>query len=165
MPPAKKKPTTSGVGGPKTKAAAAAVAALALERLRDPKVQAKLAEQARLAAERAKAWRDDRKADPSTKSDKALPSKFGALGDRLEQRRLERRVKSLQASIVELANGRPELAEQLTTPTAALKSMGSALSVAGGLPREKQQRAHLQIGQELDVLEAAVFDVAMPKLE
>lgn len=165
MASAKKKSTTSGLGGPKTKAVAAAAAAVALERLRDPKVQAMLAEQARLAAERAKAWRDERKADPSAKSDKALPSKLGALGDRLEQRRLERRVRSLKASVAELASGRPELAEQLMAPTAALTSMTSALSVAGGLPREKQHRAHVQVGQELDLLEATVFDVAMPKSE
>ena len=163
MAAAKKKTGTPGPGAKKAKAAAAGLAVVALERLSDPKVRAQLAEQGRRAAEWAKTWRADRKADGSVNPDKNSPPLLGPLADRLQQRKLERRVKSLKASVAGLASGRPELAELLSAPTATLTEISSGLAVAGGLPRAKQLQAHLEIGRELDQLEATVFEVAMPK--
>ena len=165
MAAANKKPGTQGPNAKKAKAAAAGLAMIALERLSDPKVRAQLAEQGRRAAEWAKTWRADRKADASANPDRNLAPKLGPLGDRLQQRKLERRVKSLKASVAGLASGRPELAELLVAPTATLTEISSGLAVAAGLSRAKQQQAHLEIGHELDQLEAMVFEVAMPKAD
>lgn len=165
MPPAKKKAVAPMAGNGKGKAALAKVGYGLLDRLSDPKVQDELVEQGRRVADLVQAWWKERK--PQASDDPSDPSsgKAGPLHGRFGQRKLERRVENLQASIAEAAQRRPDLAQALVALSATLEEISLALRIAGGLPLAKRKRAHLKIDEELDKLERTVFDAAMPRAD
>lgn len=152
------------------------LALIAAQRLSDPEVRAQLAQHGRTLAANAKEWRAER----SVRSDGAIPTsgrEAGAvvpsddlrlpppgLGDRVGRRRLQRRIDRLRVSVLALGEGRPELAAQLDPVLAALEEVGSALDVAAGLSLPKRIRAHQRVDSVLDVLEAGLFEAALPQL-
>lgn len=145
----------------KAKAAAASLAFIALERLSDPQVRAQVAQQGRNVADLAKKWRDERRRN----GEPATPGLPAFVGDRFGQRKLEKRVDRLGASLGDLSAQRPELAEPLAGVASTLQEIRSALTIAGDLPLAKRKRAHVRIDHELDRLEQSVFETLMPVSE
>ncbi len=153
------------------------LALIAAQRLSDPEVRAQLAAHGRTLAANAKEWRAERTmraVGPIPTSgaeagsmvvpagDLRLPAP--GLGDRFGRKRLQRRMDRLRVSVLALGEGRPELATQLDPVLAALEEVGSALDVAAGLSLPKRVRAHQRVDAVLDVLEAGLFEAALPQL-
>lgn len=135
---------------PKAKGVAATLAVAALERLSDPEVRARVADQSRQLAVQVKDWRAQR-TDGS-----ASPKRSRRL------RKLDDRAHQLRASIAELAARRPDRIEVLAAPTQLLDEVEAAIAAVDHLPADKQRAAVDRIGSELDRLEQVVLEAALP---
>jgi hypothetical protein len=137
---------------------------IALQRLSDPEVRAKLAEQGRTLTENANQWRTERAERRSLTGPDGVSAAAPSFTDRFGRRKLERRVERLRASVLSLGEGRPELARSLDPVLAALEEVTSAIEVAEGFSLAKRVRAHQKIDRVLDDLEASLFNAALPQL-
>jgi hypothetical protein len=135
---------------PKAKGVAATLAVAALERLSDPEVRARVADQSRQLAQQVKEWRAQRSdGPPGTKRSRRL-------------RKLDDRARQLRASMGELAARRPDRIEALAAPTQLLDQVDAAIAAVDHLPSDKQRAAVDRIGGELDHLEQVVLEAALP---
>lgn len=167
MAPSKPKPTASAGSTSRSKAALATAAAALAKQLSDPKTRAQLIDQGTRIAQLTQTWRAERRAQ--RESGDAPGSSLDRPGgtprsvtDRFGSGRLERRLDHLQTSVQGLAAGRPELAAELAQVVANLDQLRFALSVAEGLPLVKRTKARRRIDQELDRLEATIFEASLP---
>lgn len=134
---------------PKAKAAMTTLAIAAVERLSDPEVRAKLAEQGRHLADQVVEWNRQRTADPDRRRSRRL-------------RRIEERAAKLRATMDQLATGRPEIAAALVETRALLDEIDVAVGVAQGLPKDKRRQAATRLDAELERLEQGVLDLSLP---
>ena len=140
------------------------LALIALQRLSDPEVRAQLAKQGRSISASAKEWRAERSGRRSELTAGGVHPSPPGLSDRFGRRKLERRVQRLRASVLNLGEGRPELARSLDPVLAALEEVTSAIDVAELMPLPKRVRAHQRIDRVLNELEGGLFEAALPQL-
>ena len=135
---------------PKAKAALVTVALTAAERLSDPEVRARLAEQSRNLAKQVAEWRAQRSGGgDGTRRSRAV-------------RGLEQRADRLRASVATLAVDRPDRADAVNEAHQVLDELDVAIGVADGLPKATRKEAITRVDQELDRVERLVFDAALP---
>ena len=136
---------------PKTKAALVTVALTAAERLSDPEVRAKVAEQSRNLAKQVAEWRAQRN---------------GTGGDGSQRSRavrgLEQRADRLRASVATLAMDRPDRADAVYEAHEVLDELDVAIGVADGLPKATRKEAIARVDGELDRVERLVFEASLP---
>ena len=153
----------------------ASLAVVALQRLADPEVRAKIAEQGHNAAEAFNKWRAERS---DSKIIEIVPSGVDGPGaplpgenlhipgprlvDRFGARRLYRRIDRLRVSVLSLGEGRPDLAGDLDPVLAALEEVGTALELAANLSFSGRLRAHQRVDEVLNALETGLFEAALP---
>lgn len=129
--------------------AAAAIAPLlrkkALDVLQDPRVQQQILELGPLAIDAAK------RLGPS------IGDRVEKVGGRFGQKGLERRASNLQAVVSELVSEAPALAANLEPLTESLAEVRRMLRVSTNLSFTKRKRAHWEIDDVLDELEAGLL--------
>ncbi|MCU1498537.1 MAG: hypothetical protein JWM47_2490 [Acidimicrobiales bacterium] len=130
--------------------------------LQDPQVREQILVQGKAIAGAAQKWwaEHEAKADKSTQGPLAKAGRL--LGGSFGQRKLERRLASLQASVETLRLSRSELGDSLAPVATTVEQLAVALELAGGLPVVKRKLAHRKIDEALDKLENSLFSAALP---
>lgn len=124
--------------------------------LQDEKTQKLLAEHGKsIAATAQQRYQDLRASTAETGGSKGLGEHFG-------QKRVERRIENLSASVDSLGRGRLDLSEKLVPLSEAINQLRLSAEIAGRLPLVKRTQAHLTLDRELDRLEETLFEASLP---
>jgi hypothetical protein len=123
-----------------------AIMAMAVDVLKDPKVQKMIVEHSADVVDAATRWGDTLR--------KKVGRSFGQKG-------LERRAANVRTAVTALSTDAPDLAAALRAVTTSLDEVDQQLRISAALPFMKRKRAHMKIDDNLDNLERGLFDTAL----